>query len=184
MSRTIRAALTIAASVAAISGGTTAAHAAGAGPSAATAAPSVAQLQAAHSGQCLTIPKASLRNGVNAVQSKCVDGEDSQLFDLVPAGGATFEVRPRHSGKCLDVTSSATTPGAEVQQWWCVGGPQQRWQVILVDVPKKLYELRPTHTKDRCLDIKSASLTDGAAAQQYTCNSTPAQRWRLQAPTA
>ncbi|AZQ74552.1 hypothetical protein EKH77_28055 [Streptomyces luteoverticillatus] len=57
--------------------------------------------------------------------------------------------------------------------------PQQRWKLLLVDVAKELYELRPTHVEDRCLDIAGGSLKEGANAQQWGCNGTPAQRWRV-----
>ncbi|WP_274913542.1 RICIN domain-containing protein [Streptomyces sp. WZ-12] len=178
MSRITRAALAIGAGVAALAGSVTTAHADTDTPRAAVQT-SVVQLQAAHSGKCLTIADGSFRNGANAVQSTCTDGADSQLFELVPTGSATFEVRAKHSGKCLEVENSGTQAGANVQQWWCVDGSQMRWRLVMVDVTKELYELRPMHTDLRCLDIKDSSLKDGANAQSWYCNSTAAQRWQL-----
>ncbi|MCC3775207.1 RICIN domain-containing protein [Streptomyces sp. UNOB3_S3] len=173
MSRITRAALATAAGFAALAGVATPAQAA-------PATPSVAQLQPSHSGQCLTIADGALRNGANAVQTKCADGLDNQLFDLVPAGAGTFEVRAKHSGRCLEVENSGTKAGTNVQQWWCVGdAPQQRWKLLLVDPAKELYELRPSHVDDRCLDIAGGSTKEGANAQQWGCNGTPAQRWRV-----
>ncbi|PNE42081.1 RICIN domain-containing protein [Streptomyces noursei] len=180
MSRITRVALAIGAGVAALAGSITTAHADGAEPRAAAAvSPTVVQLKAAHSGQCLTIADGSFRNGANAVQSKCTDGADGQLFELVSTGSATFEVRAKHSGKCLEVENSGTQAGANVQQWWCVDGSQMRWRLVMVDVAKELYELRPMHTDLRCLDIKSASLKEGANAQSWYCNGSDAQRWQL-----
>ncbi|MEU4209244.1 RICIN domain-containing protein [Streptomyces sp. NPDC026206] len=179
MSRIIRAALATAASVAALAGSVTTAHADETTPRAA-AAPSFVQLQAQHSGQCLTIANGSLRNGADAVQSKCADDLDNQLFDLAPTGSATFELQAKHSGKCLEVDNADTKAGTNTQQWWCVGKPQQRWKLVMVDVAKELYELRPMHAPERCLDISDASLKDGANAQQWYCNGTTAQRWRIQ----
>ncbi|MGW1871477.1 RICIN domain-containing protein [Streptomyces mauvecolor] len=179
MSRTLRAAMALGISVSALSGGAATAYADQAKPRAAAAPPAAVQLQVEHSGQCLTILDASLRNGANAAQSKCDDSLPNQLFHLEPTGSASFEARIEHSGKCLEVENSGTKAGANVQQWWCTEGPQQRWRLVMVDVVNELYELRPTHTTDRCLDIAGASLKDGANAQSWTCNGTPAQRWRI-----
>ncbi|MFF4158871.1 RICIN domain-containing protein [Streptomyces sp. NPDC001678] len=183
MSRIIRAALATAASVAALAGSVTTAHADQVTPSAADA-PTAVQLQVEHSGQCLTIAKGSLRNGANAMQAKCADDLDNQLFDLAPVGDGTFEVRAKHSGKCLEVEDSGTKAGANAQQWWCVNAPQQRWRLVMVDFTKDLYEIRPTHTADRCLDIKGGSLDENANAQQWYCNGTTAQQWRIKPVSA
>ncbi|MFH8985470.1 RICIN domain-containing protein [Streptomyces varsoviensis] len=179
MPRIIRAALATASCVAALAGGAIPAHAGEAKPRAATATSSFVQLQAAHSGKCLTLAQGSLGNGANAVQSTCVDGLANQLFELVPTDSAAFEVRAEHSGKCLEVENGGTKAGSNVQQWWCTDGPQQRWKVIMVEIADGLYELRPTHALDRCLDISNASLEDGANAQSWYCNGSPAQRWRI-----
>ncbi|MFI5705530.1 RICIN domain-containing protein [Streptomyces xanthochromogenes] len=179
MSRTIRAALALGVSVAALSSGATTAYADQVTPRAAAAAPAAVQLQVEHSRQCLTVLGASLRNGASAVQSKCDNSLPNQLFHLEPTGSASFEVRIEHSGKCLEVENGGTQAGANVQQWWCTEGAQQRWRLVMVDVVNELYELRPTHTTDRCLDIAGASLKDGANAQSWGCNSSSAQRWRI-----
>ncbi|MEV4432366.1 RICIN domain-containing protein [Streptomyces sp. NPDC049555] len=179
MSRITRVALAIGASVAALAGGVSAAHADEA-PATAAGSPSVVQLQAAHSGKCLTIAGGSLRNGADAVQAKCADGLDNQLFELVPGPSATFELRAEHSGKCLEVENGSINSGAKAQQWWCVNAPHQRWRLVLADVTKDLYELHPDHADARCLDVKSSSKDDGAVIQQWNCNGTTAQQWRIQ----
>ncbi|MFD9534737.1 RICIN domain-containing protein [Streptomyces sp. NPDC060010] len=195
MSRIVRSVLAVGASLVALAGGVTAAvadeqpAALAAVPAVAAeaAAPSVVQLKVEHSGQCLTIPAVSLRNGVNAVQSACVDGADNQRFNLVPTGAGTFELRAGHSGKCLDVEGAGTSSGTLVQQWWCVEAPQQRWRLAMVDIAKELYELRPAHTPpnvNRCLDIASSGKEDGASAQLSACNGKASQKWRLQPITA
>lgn len=180
MSRSIRATLTAVASVAALAGGATTAHADQATPRAAASV----KLQLAHSGKCLTIDKGSHANGANAVQQTCADGLDNQVFELTPTGSATFQLRARHSGKCLEVENSGQQSGANVQQWWCFANPQMLWEINMVDMAKDLYELRPTHVSGRCLEIDHAKTTDGANAQQYTCNGTNAQQWRLLPVTA
>ncbi|OKJ94718.1 hypothetical protein AMK26_32640 [Streptomyces sp. CB03234] len=156
---------------------------------AATAAsrPSAVQLRAVHSDKCLTTPNASLRNGVNSVQSTCVADAENQRVDMVPTGAGTFELRFAHSGKCLDVEAAGTTTGTVVQQWWCVGKPNQRWRLVMVDITNERYELRPAHTPagtNRCLDIESSSKADGAIARLWACNGTAAQQWRIHPVTA
>ncbi|MCC3776840.1 RICIN domain-containing protein [Streptomyces sp. UNOB3_S3] len=177
MSRITRATLAIGASVAALAGG--AGTASADGTAARAAAPTAVQLQVEHSGKCLTIDKGSLRNGAEATQAKCADGLDNQLFDVVPTGNATFELRPKHSGKCLEVENSGTDIRANVQQWWCAQLPHQQWRMVMVDVAKESYELRPAHALNRCLDVQGGNLDDGANIMLWYCNSTAGQRWKL-----
>ncbi|MEU0670205.1 RICIN domain-containing protein [Streptomyces lavendulocolor] len=209
MSRIVRSALAVAAGVAALAGGVTVAVADEARPqptpaattvstttvdaggaravAAAAAAPSAVQLRAVHSDKCLTTPNASLRNGVNTVQSTCVADAENQRVDMVPTGAGTFELRFAHSGKCLDAEAAGTATGTVVQQWWCVGKPNQQWRLVMVDITNELYELRPAHTPagmSRCVDIESASKNDGAIARLWACNGTPAQQWRIHTVTA
>ncbi|MFF4603521.1 RICIN domain-containing protein [Streptomyces sp. NPDC001339] len=180
MSRPIRAALAIAASVTALVGATATATAhADQATLRAAAAPQFTKLQLAKSEKCLTIAKGSFRNGANAEQQTCADGLDNQVFEMIPTGSATFELRAKHSGKCLEVSGSSKEIRANVQQWWCVDTPAQRWKVVLVDTAKELYQLSPTHALDRCLDISGGSVKDGANANQWYCNGSDAQRWRL-----
>ncbi|MEV6954237.1 RICIN domain-containing protein [Streptomyces sp. NPDC051183] len=196
MSRIVRSVLAIGASAAVLAAGVTVAVAA-AEPStpsvtassvtAAVASPPAVQLKAEHSGKCLAIGNASLRNGTNATQSTCADDSENQKFDMVPTGAGTFELKFKHSGKCLDVESSGTTNGTVVQQWWCVGVQNQRWRLVMVDIANELYELRPAHTAanaQRCLNIASAGKDDGAAAQLASCSGSAAQKWRIQPVTA
>ncbi|MFJ8650259.1 RICIN domain-containing protein [Streptomyces sp. NPDC093546] len=208
MSRIVRSALAVVAGVAALAGGVTVAVADEARPqptpaattvstatvnagdaraAAAASTPSTVQLRAVHSDKCLTIPGASLRNGVNTVQSACADDAVNQRVDMVPTGAGTFELRFGHSGKCLDVEGAGIKTGTAVQQWWCVGADNQRWRLVMVDIAKELYELRPAHLAagtDRCLDVESSSKADGAIARLWACNGTAAQQWRIHPVTA
>ncbi|MEU9232321.1 RICIN domain-containing protein [Streptomyces subrutilus] len=190
MSRIVRSVLAIGASTAVLAAGVTVAVAAdkpSTPTAAAVAAPSAVQLKAEHSGKCLSIGNAGLRNGINASQSTCAGDAENQKFDMVPTGAGTFELKFKHSGKCLDVESSGTTTGTVVQQWWCVGAQNQRWRLVMTDIANELYELRPAHTPanlDRCLDVTSASTADGAGIQLWSCNGTAAQKWRIQPVTA
>ncbi|WP_328966582.1 RICIN domain-containing protein [Streptomyces sp. NBC_00239] len=190
MSRIIRSVLAVGAGAAAIAASVTFAVAGEPAQRAepvAAAAPAAVQLQAQHSGQCLTVPSGSLRNGVNAVQSACAEGAENQQFDLKATGAGTLEVQFKHAGKCLDVEGAGIKTGTVVQQWWCVGQQQQRWRLIMVDIAKELYELRPAHLigkPGRCLEIKSSAKDDGAIAQLYACNGTSAQQWRIKPVSA
>ncbi|MBB4884380.1 RICIN domain-containing protein [Streptomyces netropsis] len=145
-------------------------------PRAAADVPAFVRLQVEHSGQCLTIEEGSFQEGAYARQLKCADGLDNQLFELLPSGSASFEVRAKHSGRCLSVDADLKWAG----QRWCFGStPPQHWKVVMVEVTKELYELRPVHVPNWCLDIAEASLDEGEHAQIFQCNGTDAQRWRI-----
>ncbi len=181
MSRIARAALATVSCVAALAGGATTAHAEGASYlSAVPIGEPVVQLQAAHSGKCLEIEHGGTGNGMPAQQRTCDGTDPAQQWQTVAVVGSSFEVVSVPSGKCLEVENSSTKAGARVQQWTCVAGKQQRWQLVLVDQPKGLFQLRPTHTENRCLDIAGAQTGDGVPAQQWYCNQTDAQLWRIQ----
>ncbi|MFI1176758.1 RICIN domain-containing protein [Streptomyces melanogenes] len=168
MSRTVRAALAVGASVAALVGSATTAQAA---PS--TAASSYVRLQVEHSGKCLTIQDGAIRDGAYAVQSTCDADADHQLFSLTPAGSGTFELRAKHSGRCL------SSSDIEVGQQWCFDGASQRWRVMLVEVAKDLYELRPMSAPDKCLNIDFwKPEEDGMRAMTSECGHDLA-RWRF-----
>ncbi|WP_050507936.1 MULTISPECIES: RICIN domain-containing protein [Streptomyces] len=175
MARITRAALATAGMVAALAGGTTTAHAAGAAP-----APVVetVQFQLAHTGKCLDASPYTAGDQTKVQQLSC-NGSDAQKWRVVPAAESTFELRNVVSGRCLEVRRSQPQSGAEVWQWPCNGGKQQRWTFGLLDPINKLYEIRPTHTGDQCLDIGHAQDTEGAAIWQWKCNQGIAQQWRI-----
>ncbi|MFF3274196.1 RICIN domain-containing protein [Streptomyces chrestomyceticus] len=176
MARITRAALATAGMVAALAGGTTTAHAAGAAP--APVAETV-QFQLAATGKCLDASPYTAGDQMKVQQLSC-NGADAQKWRVVPAAESTFELRNMVSGRCLEVRRSQTQSGAEVWQWPCNGGKQQRWTFGLLDPINKLYEIRPNHTGDQCLDIGHAQDTDGAAIWQWQCNQGAAQQWRIQ----
>ncbi|GAA2721271.1 MULTISPECIES: RICIN domain-containing protein [Streptomyces] len=205
MARITRAALALGASIVVLSGGALTAHADTDDPSdaakkAAEAAYNATQaavagaqeaknraampetlvrLQAAHSGKCLTIEDGKTADGVKATQAACTEGKP-QEWRMVPTAGSSYQLRSAASGKCLEIEGSGTQLGADAQQWKCIDGAKQmRWQVVLVDPVKKLFQLRPTHAEDRCLDIPEGSKADGAMAQSWSCNQTPAQLWKI-----
>ncbi|WP_167538325.1 RICIN domain-containing protein [Streptomyces albofaciens] len=181
MSRSIRAALAVAGSIAALAGGVTTAHADQAAPrAAAPAAGTVVQLKVAHSGKCLDLDHGKKDNGAEVRQYTCNATVD-QKWRAVPVEDSAFELRAVASNKCLEVENSGKQAGARVQQWACSGSPNMRWRFFLVDPVKHLYQLRPLHVENekRCLDIKGAAKGDGAKAQQWYCNQTEAQLWQF-----
>lgn len=199
MSRIIRATLALTAGVAALVGTTSAAHA-GAAEDAAKAAreaantaraavdesaaraklpETVVQLQVASSGKCLEINNGAINDGLPAQQWGCNPDTVAQHWRMVPKGGASYELRTVTGNKCLEVENSGTKAGAAVQQWTCGGGAQMRWQIVLVDPARKLFQVRPTHTADRCLDIISAKTENGVKAQSWYCNQSDAQLWQI-----
>ncbi|MEV6400219.1 RICIN domain-containing protein [Streptomyces sp. NPDC051907] len=180
MSRTIRAALAVGASAAALIGSATTAHADQSMARAAADGASFVRLQAEHSGKCLTIENGSLADRTRAVQSTCDDSLAYQLFRLVPTGSATFEVRAKHSGRCL---STGPHYEWETGQEWCFDSSSQRWSVIMVEVAKEVYELRPVDAPDYCLTVHDASLNDGVGAYIGRCSGITASRWRIQPVT-
>ncbi|MFE0043822.1 RICIN domain-containing protein [Streptomyces albireticuli] len=166
MFRTIRAALAISAGVAVLVGSATTAHAAN--------EPSVVRLQTETGGLCLTVNNGALRNGVRVGMTTCADGLDNQLFELAPIGSAMFEVRAKHSGKCLQDDGTGVP-----WQWLCNEGSRERWRVILVEVSKELYQLRPMHRPTDCLSIFYP--IEGIGALITPCEGgDPYSKWRIQ----
>jgi hypothetical protein len=166
MSRIARTAVAIGAGLAALIGSTATAHA---------EAPSYVQLQVEHSAKCLTIEGGKIGDA-DAVQSNCKDGLDNQLFELRSAASGSLEVRAKHSGKCL-MASGATD--WDVAQIWCFGESSQHWRVMLVEVGKGLYELRPVNAVEFCMNVLDGSYVEGARVDIRTCIGIPSQRWRM-----
>ncbi|KNB49501.1 RICIN domain-containing protein [Streptomyces caatingaensis] len=174
MFRTTRAALAVGASLAALAGGATTTYAAPADTS------SFVRLRAEHSGKCLTIEDAKIGEGAYAVQQSCSDDLDNQLFQLRSAGAGTISVWAKHSGRCLGVGPNTDW---NVQQLWCPDNSSQRWRVMLVEVAKGLYEVRPAGdpgSQAYCLTIPGYSQDEGTRALSWTCTGAPSQRWHLQ----
>ncbi|MER5776808.1 RICIN domain-containing protein [Streptomyces sp. NPDC002039] len=209
MSRIIRAALAVSATVAVLAGAATVVHAEGstdgrtaAGEAAAAAREAalnaaaaaqeaksrvgmpqtVIQLTAAHSGKCLDIEAGKTANGIHVQQQTC-GTTTAQKWTAVATAGGSFELRSVLSGKCLEVENGGTKPGSVIQQWACAGKEHQRWQLMLVDPVRKLYELQPAHATGMCLDVPSAKEDNGIDTQLYTCNRTAAQLWQVQQVT-
>ncbi|WP_344964553.1 RICIN domain-containing protein [Streptomyces thioluteus] len=170
----MRAALAGVAGVTALAGVATTAYAAPADTS------SFVRLRAEHSDKCLTIENARISDGAYAVQQTCADDLDNQLFELRAAGGGTISVWAKHSGRCI---GAGPNTNMDVEQMWCPDNSSQRWRVMLVEVAKGLYELRPAGEgsfSDSCLTIPGVGRDDGVRASLLRCVGAPSQRWRMQ----
>ncbi|MFF8503773.1 RICIN domain-containing protein [Streptomyces anulatus] len=163
----VRAALAIAAGLAALVGGTTTtAHAAD---------KTYIQLQTADSSLCL----GAAPNDVTYLDLCHTDWIFPAVWEVVRTADSTSELRWESNGNCLEVANGSTQAGANVRLGACAGGKQTRWQMDLVDPVRRLYQLRPTHTTGRCLDIPNSEVVQGNSVQQWTCNQTDAQLWRV-----
>ncbi|MBB5122728.1 RICIN domain-containing protein [Streptomyces eurocidicus] len=171
MSRTIRAVLALGVSVAVLVGGATIAQADQVTSGSATDGPSFVRLRPEFSGMCLTIDGGSMRDMAYAVQAACEDGLDNQLFELIPTGSATFDIRAKHSGRCIG------NFGGPVAQTWCPRS--DHWRVIMVEVINGLYEIRLTDSPDSCMTAPDA-ITNLAAYVKRCGSDVKNQRWRVE----
>lgn len=171
MFRTMRAALVIGTSIAALVGGATTAYAAPADTS------SFVRLRAEHSDKCLTVSGAKL-GPASVVQQSCADDLDNQLFELRSGGGGLISIWAKHSGRCIG--GAAPWTDWYVEQRWCSDNSSERWRVMLVEVAKGLYELRSASRTDYCLTIPYSSQAEGEWAMVQPCTGASSQRWRMQ----
>ncbi|MFE5873208.1 RICIN domain-containing protein, partial [Streptomyces roseifaciens] len=135
------------------------------------------QLRVEHSDKCLTVESGKIGGGAKTVQQTCADDLDNQLFELKAAGSGNLSVRAKHSGRCLSAGNSSDW---DVAQYFCSGDSSQNWRVMMVEVAKGLYELRPADVLEYCLTIPGASHDDGVKATVVKCDGASSQRWRLQ----
>jgi hypothetical protein len=139
----------------------------------APAEPDDGQVIVKHSGQCLAVANGSTQETARVVQQTC-DGQLSQWWTFVPAGGGYYELIARHSGMCLDVNGGSTENGAALIQYRCHGGDNQLWQMRTLgggwlQIVSKL--------SGKCLDVTEASFDDGTPVIQYDCHYGDNQYW-------
>ncbi|GHF36046.1 RICIN domain-containing protein [Streptomyces morookaense] len=174
MSRIIRAGLAVGLSIAALASSATTAHA-----DQPTDAYASVRLRAEHSGKCLTIEDGRIGDGAYVVQQSCAEGMDNQVFQLRSSGQGWISIQAKHSGRCLGVDDNG-----DVKQLWCSDATRQYWRVMLVEVAKDLYELRPLRPSEHlCMIIPNSSQDDGVRPVIHICNGANNTRWRLE-PTA
>ncbi|MFD7625508.1 RICIN domain-containing protein [Streptomyces sp. NPDC059851] len=176
MSRIIRAALAACAGAVAVAGSASTAHADPSTFRAAADAPPYVRLQVEYSKTCLTIVDGSIREGAYAVEGTCSTEAENQLFRLRPVGGAAFELMAKHSGRCL---TDPPEDQSDVLQRWCDDRSGQRWKVMLVEVTKELYELRPVNRPDECLSMGGYRPGEEPKVYITTCYGLTSQRWRF-----
>lgn len=94
------------------------------------------------------------------------DGTYSQYYQIVN----------RASGLVLDVTGASAANGTKIQQWSMNGGPQQLWQLILLD--NQYYEIA-SKLSGAVLDVTGGSTADGTIIQEWQANGSAQQQWQL-----
>lgn len=62
-----------------------------------------------------------------------LSGQANEIFRLNPDHAGNFTIIPKNSGSCLDITNVSKTDGALLEQWSCTGGPNQSFDVVMVD---------------------------------------------------
>ncbi|MER7832181.1 RICIN domain-containing protein [Streptomyces sp. NPDC095602] len=179
-SQTLRSALAVAATAAALLAATGTAHAAPTTPSPATAAAGgamAAQLQV-NGSKCLTIVGGSLRNGAHAIEGTCDTTALHQIFTVRPGGTTGWEIVAAHSGRCLTHRASST---AAVVQDWCNGSTAQRWTMqFLEGAELNRFQLRPVDAPGECLSMGGTPAGEEPTAYVVDCfTNLPSQEWRL-----
>ena len=90
-------------------------------------------MKAAHTLQCLDIPKSSTDNGVQLIQYPCHGTKNQQVRLGAPDAFGARVLTFAHSSKCVDaVQTSTTNPSLAVLQYACHGGNNQRWRLVPV----------------------------------------------------
>ncbi|WP_162638589.1 RICIN domain-containing protein [Streptomyces bacillaris] len=166
MARTLRAALAVGATLAALVGGAGTAHAAD---------KTRIQLETVGGVFCLGAGPQSLTYLDECGASWMFPAE----WWIVPTAGSSFELRWIVDDDCLEVAGGGTQTGAQIRRGTCTGSKQTRWQLDLVDPVRKLYQVRPTHTANRCLDIPNGEVVKAKPLQSWSCNQSDAQLWRV-----
>ncbi|WP_102923977.1 RICIN domain-containing protein [Streptomyces noursei] len=172
MSRTIRAALAIACSVAALTAGATTAHASGDDSVRATA-------KDAREAAAKAAGKGSAEDAANKAAKAAREAANSArtASDAASDKGDTVRLQVASSGKCLGIDSASKDNGAAALQWTCNEGKAQQWRAIpTVD---SSFVLRNEHS-NRCLEVENSGTQAGANVQQWGCTGGGAQlRWRM-----
>ncbi|MGW2563609.1 RICIN domain-containing protein [Streptomyces sp. NPDC001514] len=81
-----------------------------------------------------------------------------------------------NSGKCLDVEGAKTTNGIDVQQYTCNSTSAQKWNAVAKAGGS--FELRSV-LSGKCLEVERQGTKSGAVVQQWTCGEGEHQRWQM-----
>lgn len=130
-------------------------------------------------GLCVGIQNQGTHVGQRAVGTVCKGDHTDQIwvFDSSPTGGKGGLVT-QHTGMCLDTATSSTAGNpnqfAAVVQWICNATLSQRWQPIgpihLLGDPTDYYELQNQYG-GMCLEL--TSLSSGYPLQTNACSLGP-----------
>ena len=75
------------------------------------------ELQAANSGECVSVSGGSYAVNAKIVQNRCTKAQ-SQLWKLAPVGSA-YHIVANNSGMCLNVPGASRSAGVQLIQWPC-----------------------------------------------------------------
>jgi len=118
------------------------------------------------SGECLTDPSGSTRNGHRVALRSCTGKADQQW--TLPPGPVVSQI----PGRCLDDSKNGTVSGTPVDLWTCNGGDAQAWRA------------RPDGTlriHSKCLAVAQPGTVSGALVELRDCSGSQAQQWRMPA---
>ncbi|MFI8103982.1 ricin-type beta-trefoil lectin domain protein [Streptomyces sp. NPDC086023] len=127
--------------------------------------PGSGQIVGVHSGKCVDVKGASLKDGAPIQLYDC-NGTDAQMWRLEADGTL------RALGRCMDVQYAKTENGSLLGLNSCHQGLNQKWEVL----PGGL--LRSLHS-GRCLDALGWATGNGARLGIWDCTPTHTnQQWR------
>ncbi len=128
---------------------------------------------AKHSGKCLDISQASIKDKAQAIQWGCHE-KDNQIFDIVPV---YYRISPvTHPNKCLDISHGSKEDNAQVLQWSWHEGDNQLFRlerVIKMEVGI-YYRIIAKHS-GKCFTIPQERKEDQVSVQQYGCHGKDSQ---------
>jgi galactose oxidase len=138
---------------------------------------SLSVLQAAHSGQCLSVSDESRAVGAAIIQYPCA-GSTNEQWTLMPVANH-YKLVARNSGLCLSNNGSATE-GSDIVQATCSGASgSDFWTLKPVGGS---YEL-VAQNNGYCLDVSAAGQAPGGKVIQWPCSQALNQLWSFSSAT-
>jgi hypothetical protein len=145
------------------------------------AAPAIGRyaVRSLHSQLCLAIASGSTADGAGVVQQACSAGDPAR-FDVVAAGGGTYQFVNVSSGKSLEVSGASTNNGVVLDQRSDTGGAHQHFAATAI---ADAFLLQPKHS-GKCVDVAGFSTSAGGVIHQWDCTRNTNQQWRLEPDAA
>ncbi|MFG2179995.1 RICIN domain-containing protein [Streptomyces abikoensis] len=165
MSRIIRAALAMGASVAVLAGVATTAYADGETP-----AEEAARRAAEAARNPATDPAEAAREAASAAAAAAAE---AAARATAPQTVVTLQLAA--SGKCLEINNGVKDNGVKAQQYTCNGDDAQQWR--MVPAAGSSYELRSVPS-GKCLEVQNSGTKAGDDVQQWSCHGGANTRWQ------